>query len=169
MPGYLRTWACLRDRRRAHRRGRWPSSRRLDTRSKHGSAAAPTGRRGHACVWRSECVEIAPRGSTQRPKNPRERGIFTKHRAIHRFSARRYSRVWRKRWYKFPILNPYRALGEHPQEAIATPAASLRLDFVVLGASSQLASGAVTKPAGCSGVAGVTSARLPVPWSEHRT
>jgi len=32
-------------------------------------------------VWRSECVEIGLDGPAQRPINPRERGIFTKHRA----------------------------------------------------------------------------------------
>ena len=48
-----------------------------------------------ACVWWSRWDEISPHGSTQRPTNPRKRRTFTKHRAIHRFSARRYSRAWR--------------------------------------------------------------------------
>jgi hypothetical protein len=32
-------------------------------------------------VWRSECVEIGLDGPEQRPINPRERGIVTRHRA----------------------------------------------------------------------------------------
>jgi len=32
-------------------------------------------------VWRSECVEIGLDGPAQRPINPRERGVFTRHRA----------------------------------------------------------------------------------------
>ncbi len=38
---------------------------------------------------------IAP-AEIKRIREGRKRRTFTKHRAIHRFSARRYSRAWRK-------------------------------------------------------------------------
>jgi len=45
---------------------------------------------GLACALaqRSERIKISRDGSTRRPTKPSERGVFTKHRAIHRFLAR---------------------------------------------------------------------------------
>ena len=41
-----------------------------------------------ALAQRSERVKISRDGSTRRPTKPRERGVFTKHRAMHRFLTR---------------------------------------------------------------------------------
>ena len=51
-------------------------------------------RSGAVCarMSRSACVEIDLEGSTHRPTNPRERGTFTRHRAIGWVPGRRYSR-----------------------------------------------------------------------------
>ena len=46
LSGYSRTWACLREPRRAPRLGRWPSSRRPDPCGKNGSATGLTIRPG---------------------------------------------------------------------------------------------------------------------------
>jgi hypothetical protein len=55
-------------------------------------------------VWRgSAYVEVRQFGSIQGSHGHRERGIFTKHRAIDRFSARRYRRASAKRWFEIPI------------------------------------------------------------------
>ena len=56
----------------------------------------PLGRQTRAAcarVSRSEGVEIGLDGPTQRPTNPRERGVFTKYRAICRFPAWQFSRA----------------------------------------------------------------------------
>jgi hypothetical protein len=44
--------------------------------------------RACARAQRLERVKISLDGSTQRSTKPRERGVFTKHRATHRFLAR---------------------------------------------------------------------------------
>jgi hypothetical protein len=59
-----------------------------------------------ACAWRSACVQIGLDGSTQRPINPIERGVFTKHRANGSLIASRSGgtdSAWRKRGFEFPI------------------------------------------------------------------
>jgi len=66
----------------------------------------------HARLGRSAGVEIGRLGSPRRPTNPRERGIFTRHRAILRFSPRRYSRAWGKKWFEFPIRS-FLLLAKH--------------------------------------------------------
>ena len=70
----------------------------------------------HACVWRSECVEIGTHGSTQRPKSPCEMGNSPITAQIDRSLGRRHIRGWGKGAFKslfaFPItLVSVRFLG----------------------------------------------------------
>ena len=79
LSGSSRTWACLREPPRAHR---------LGPRLRQAGKLRP-----------SEAI----RADAGPGETTREGEFFSKHRAIDRFSGRRYGRAWGKKWFEFPI------------------------------------------------------------------